>query len=224
MHYLLLKLCDVHKDSKHILIPLEIVVDVVLYNGPFLVILLRLLYWAWKVAYDEAILTGSIYEDEEPSECANPSISGLFFIGGDSRPGSSTTSTTRPGTSGYVGLAMVDLDEAEQGQSRVHITAKTATTSNRSGTKTNASSTSNKAHTKPSSPSGHAKDHQKSLPKLLSPPRQAPRSSSRMSPKTSPKTSSPLRNVVIFSMDSSDDDDEDDEEAIVKDTTTLLVQ
>jgi len=206
------------------LIPLEIVVDVVLYNGPFLVILLRLLYWAWKVAYDEAILTGSIYDDEEPSECADPSISGLFFIGGDSRPGSSTASTTRPGTSGYVGLAMVDLDEAEQGQSRVHITAKTATTSNRSGTKTNASSTSNKAHTKPPSPSGHAKDYQKSLPKLLSPSRQAPRSSSRMSPKTSPKTSSPLRNVVIFSMDPSDDEDEEDEEAIVKDTTTLLVQ
>ncbi|KAF9306482.1 hypothetical protein BGZ74_005638 [Mortierella antarctica] len=227
VHYLLLKLCFVHKDSKHILIPLEIVVDVVLYNGPFLVILLRLLYWAWKVAYDEAILTGAIYEDEEPSEAtSSPSVSGLFFIG-DSRPGSSTTSTTRPGTSGYVGLAMVDLDEAEQGQSRVHITVKTTTTS-RSGTKSNASSTSHKAHTKPSlSSSGHGKDHQKSLPKLLSPPRQAARSSSRMSPKTSPKTSSPLRNVVIFSVDSSDDETDEaneDDEAVVKDTTTLLVQ
>ncbi|KAF9316974.1 hypothetical protein BG003_001356 [Podila horticola] len=220
VHYLLLKLCDVHKDSKHILIPLEIVVDVVLYNGPFLVILLRLLYWAWKVAYEEAILTGAIYEDEEPSEGTNsPSISELFFIG-DSRPGSSTTSTTRPGTSGYVGLAMEDLDEAEQGQSRVHVTAKKTTTS-RSGTKSNASSTSNKSPAKPSSssPTGHGKDHQKSLPKLLSPPRQAPRSSSRISPKTSPKTSSPLRNVVIFSVDSSDDEDDDDEEA-----TTLVVQ
>ncbi|KAG0323903.1 hypothetical protein BG004_003594 [Podila humilis] len=243
VHYLLLKLCDIHRESKHILIPLEIVVDVVLYNGPFLVILSRLLYWAWKVAYDEAILTGAIYDDEESSEGASsPSISGFFFLGGgDSRPGSSSahSATVRPGTSGYVGLAMVDLDEAEQGQSRVHVTAKT-TASQRGGTKSSASlatNNSNKVHSKStsstsslssssSSSSGHGKldGHQQAPPKLLTAPRLAPRSSSRISPKTSPKTSSPLRNVVIFSMDSSDEEDEDDDDGLASnDTRTLLV-
>src|SRR4051812_29149735 len=41
VHYMLLELCDIHRDSKEILVPLEILVDIMLYNGPFLVFLLR---------------------------------------------------------------------------------------------------------------------------------------------------------------------------------------
>ncbi|KAK3843731.1 MAG: hypothetical protein J3R72DRAFT_439797 [Linnemannia gamsii] len=107
VHYMLLELCDVHRDTRHILIPLEIVVDITLYNGPFLVVLLRLLYLAWKVAYDEAVLTGAIFEDD--------TITGPMegtFSGGSSRRGGSSS---RPGAGGYVGLAMVDMDEAERG-------------------------------------------------------------------------------------------------------------
>lgn len=104
---MLLELCDVHRDTRHILIPLEIVVDITLYNGPFLVMLLRLLYLAWKVAYDEAVLTGAIFEDD-----STPGPIESTFSGGSSRRGGSSS---RPGASGYVGLAMVDMDEAERG-------------------------------------------------------------------------------------------------------------
>jgi hypothetical protein len=104
---MLLELCNVHRDTRHILIPLEIVVDITLYNGPFLIVLLRLLYLAWKVAYDEAVLTGAIFEDESTS---GP-LEGTFS-GGSSRRGGSSN---RPGAGGYVGLAMVDMDEAERG-------------------------------------------------------------------------------------------------------------
>ncbi|KAG0221983.1 hypothetical protein B0O80DRAFT_498832 [Mortierella sp. GBAus27b] len=106
VRYILLEMCDVHKDTKEILIPLEIVVDVVLYNGPFLVVLLRLLYLAWKVAYDEAVLTGAIFDDDGSGN--SPMSSGR-----SSRRGTSS----RSGQSGgeYVGLAMTDLDEAERG-------------------------------------------------------------------------------------------------------------
>ncbi|KAG0353924.1 hypothetical protein BGZ54_001968 [Gamsiella multidivaricata] len=99
VHYLLLELCDIHRDTKEILVPLEILVDIILYNGPFLIVLLRILYWAWKVAYDEAALTGAIFEDESSS--------------GSHR----TRSGGRQGSGDYVGLAMVDLDEVERGQS-----------------------------------------------------------------------------------------------------------
>ncbi|KAF9183921.1 hypothetical protein BGZ50_003979 [Haplosporangium sp. Z 11] len=105
VHYMLLKLCDTYRDTK-ILIPLEILVDIFLYNGPFLLMLLRLLYLAWKVAYDEAILTGAIFEDEEGDE----------RTGGNRR----AASIVRPGADGYVGLAMVDLDENEHSQDTNH--------------------------------------------------------------------------------------------------------
>ncbi|KAG0238698.1 hypothetical protein BGW42_002564 [Actinomortierella wolfii] len=110
------KLCDVHRENAKILIPLEILVDVCLYNGPFLTVLLRLLYLAWKVAYDEAVLTGAIFEDEEAG--AESPIPGLFRGGrstrvssGPSTRGSRGGSTRNGGN--YVGLAMVDLDEAD---------------------------------------------------------------------------------------------------------------
>ncbi|KAF9988091.1 hypothetical protein BGZ75_010055 [Mortierella antarctica] len=108
VHYMLLELCDVHRDTKAILIPLEILVDVALYNGPFLVFLLRILHLAWKVAYDEAVLTGAIF-DEDNSAGVSP-VDGGF-------PGTSrrAPSSHRPGAGSYVGLAMVDLDEAERG-------------------------------------------------------------------------------------------------------------
>ncbi|KAF9940549.1 hypothetical protein BGZ67_007359 [Mortierella alpina] len=108
VHYMLLELCDVHRDTKAILIPLEILVDVALYNGPFLIFLLRILHLAWKVAYDEAVLTGAIF-DEDNSAGVSP-VDGGF-------PGTSrrAPSSHRPGAGSYVGLAMVDLDEAERG-------------------------------------------------------------------------------------------------------------
>ncbi|KAG0243872.1 hypothetical protein BGW41_001061 [Actinomortierella wolfii] len=116
VNYLLFELCDVHRENAKILIPLEILVDVCLYNGPFLTVLLRLLYLAWKVAYDEAVLTGAIFEDEEAG--AESPIPGLFRGGrstrvssGPSTRGSRGGSTRNGGN--YVGLAMVDLDEAD---------------------------------------------------------------------------------------------------------------
>jgi hypothetical protein len=107
---MLLELCNVHRDTRHILIPLEIVVDITLYNGPFLVVLLRLLYLAWKVAYDEAVLTGAIFEDD-----STPGPMEGTFSGGSSRRGGAGS---RPGAGGYVGLAMVDMDEVERGHGR----------------------------------------------------------------------------------------------------------
>ncbi|KAG0361783.1 hypothetical protein BG005_007322 [Podila minutissima] len=111
VHFMLLELCDVHRENKHILVPLEIIVDLSLYNGPFLVVLLRILYLAWKVAYDEAVLTGAIFEDDGTG-LQNPTDGAS--TGGHRRG----TSSSRPGTGDYVGLAMVDLDEIEQGRGR----------------------------------------------------------------------------------------------------------
>ncbi|KAF9924888.1 hypothetical protein FBU30_005231 [Linnemannia zychae] len=122
VHYMLLELCDVHRDTPHILVPLEILVDITLYNGPFLVVLLRLLYWAWKVAYDEAVLTGAILEDDSTSGPIERTFAGSSRRGG---------SSARPGTGGYVGLAMVDLDEAERG----HGQSPSESDEARSGTK-----------------------------------------------------------------------------------------
>ncbi|KAG0197416.1 hypothetical protein BGX28_009097 [Mortierella sp. GBA30] len=213
VRYMLLSLCDVHRDSRQILIPLEIIVDVVLYNGPFLAILLRLLYLAWQVAYDEAVLTGAIYEDESTGDSDGSwDISALFF------PISSSNSSCRrvairPGTSGYVGLAVMDLDEAEQGQSRV-------AGRGRSGRNSPAVNTTNAIleikyiqSDVSSSNSVPAHKSREFSPKLLSPKmsqKTTPRTSPRMSPRTSPKTSSPLRNVV-FSIESGDEVDSEDE-------------
>ncbi|KAF9352550.1 hypothetical protein BGX34_012100 [Mortierella sp. NVP85] len=221
VRYLLLEMCDVHRDSKHILIPLEIVVDIVLYNGPFLAILLRLLYLSWKVAYDEAVLTGAIYENESPSTHSPAfSISSIFFSdtsnGHYSRHHSSSTS--RPGASGYVGLAMEDLDDIEQGRSRI--------TRGENGRSSSGVINSSATYKKPWSgdgvdkrggignsnsnpPAYESRDHS---PKMLSPkaqPKMSSRGSTRMSPRTSPKISSPLRNVVIFNVESSDEEDHD---------------
>ncbi|KAF9580839.1 hypothetical protein BGW38_002354 [Lunasporangiospora selenospora] len=107
VHYMLLELCDIHRDTIQILIPLEIIVDVLLYNGPFLIVLLRLIYLSWKVAYDEAVLTGAVFEEDEDGH--GP------MDGGSSNVRRGQTAV-RPGSSGYVGLAMVDLDEAERGE------------------------------------------------------------------------------------------------------------
>jgi len=214
-------MCDIHRDSKHILIPLEIVVDIVLYNGPFLAILLRLLYLSWKVAYDEAVLTGAIYENESSSTHSPAfSISSIFFSdasnGHYSRHHSSSTS--RPGASGYVGLAMEDLDDIEQGRSR--------TTRGENGRSPSGAINSSATYKKPWSgdgvdkrggignsnsnpPAYESRDHS---PKMLSPkvsPKMSSRGSTRMSPRTSPKISSPLRNVVIFNVESSDEEDHD---------------
>ncbi|KAF9316821.1 hypothetical protein BG003_001481 [Podila horticola] len=109
VHFMLLELCDVHRENKHILVPLEIIVDLSLYNGPFLVVLLRILYLAWKVAYDEAVLTGAIFEDDGTG--TQSATDGAFT--GSHRRG---ISSSRPGAGDYVGLAMVDLDEIEQGR------------------------------------------------------------------------------------------------------------
>ncbi|KAF9109020.1 hypothetical protein BGX27_008071 [Mortierella sp. AM989] len=126
VRYMLLELCDIHRDTKEILIPLEIIVDVLLYNGPFLVVLLRLMYWAWKVAYDEAVLTGAIFEDED----TGPGSIDSSFAGSQRRMPAGSRS--RGGD--YIGLAMVDLDEVERGQgSNIH-TAKTSTLSNNTRT------------------------------------------------------------------------------------------
>ncbi|KAG0265601.1 hypothetical protein BG011_004392 [Mortierella polycephala] len=193
VRYLLLSLCDVHRDSRHILIPLEIVVDIVLYNGPFLTILLRLLYLAWKVAYDEAVLTGAIFESESgETDIPAWSIGSLFFPSLSNSNSGRTIS--RPGTSGYVGVAMVDLDEAEQGQSRVVIQGGSGRRS--------PSMISTSVATGPKSACELS-------PKMLSPktsPKSTPRNTPRTSPRTSPKTSSPLRNVV-FSLESTDEED-----------------
>ncbi|KAF9091810.1 hypothetical protein BGX29_010747 [Mortierella sp. GBA35] len=224
IHFTLLKLCDMYKDSKHILIPVEIVVDIVLYNGPFLIVLQRLLYLAWKVAYDEAVLTGAILEDDS-GFVDTPTLSVGSFLwtssSEDSHP-RRNNNTTRPGTSGYVGLSLTDLDEAELGQSRVvgrggsgrnsQSMATTSGVSSRSSKKSSSVGGAAPAYEARDSSSQH--QQQKMLsPKSASPratPRASPRSSPRTSPKTSPKNSSPLRNV-IFSMESTDDEDSDDD-------------
>ncbi|KAF9582837.1 hypothetical protein BGW38_010696 [Lunasporangiospora selenospora] len=207
VRYLLLELCDFHRENKHILIPLEIVVDVVLYNGPFLVILLRLLYLAWKVAYDEAVLTGAIVESD--NDINDFSLGSLF-----SRRGRSSSSSR----DGYVGLAMEDLDDAELGQSQhsSEITASGTSSSvkstksehNENGVTSSYKGSSNGSRSH--SPTNKNYHHSSSLntpPKPHS-PKMSPRSSPRTSPRTSPKASSPLRNV-IFSMDTSSEDEDD---------------
>ncbi|KAF9101103.1 hypothetical protein BGX27_011608 [Mortierella sp. AM989] len=219
VRYMLLELCDIHRNSKHILIPLEIFVDVVLYNGPFLTILLRLLYLGWKVAYDEAVLTGAIFEDDS-SVPESPVLSiGSFFFS-DSSNSTSRTSPSRPGSNGYVGLSLVDLDEAEQGQSRAVIRAEGGRNSHAKvnsnskpkssqGDKADKRNSSNHHHGNPP-PAYESRDYS---PKSLAPkmsPKASPRGSSRTSPRTLPKTSSPLRNVV-FSIESTDDEDENDD-------------
>lgn len=220
MRYLLLEMCELHRDSKHILIPLEIVVDIVLYNGPFLAILLRLLYLSWKVAYDEAVLTGAIYENES-SSTHNPafSISSIFFSDTSSSHYSRhhSSSNSRPGVGGYVGLAMEDLDDIEQGRSRATARGENGRSSSgvvnsstmykkQSGDSVDKRGGIGNSNSNP--PSYESRDHS---PKVLSPKvsLKTSRGSTRMSPRTSPKISSPLRNVVIFNMESSDEEDHD---------------
>ncbi|KAF9946827.1 hypothetical protein BGZ72_011100 [Mortierella alpina] len=215
VRYMLLSLCEMHRDSKQILIPLEIIVDVVLYNGPFLAALLRLIYLAWKVAYDEAVLTGAIYEDDSSVEPDSAWDIGSLFFSSSSNSNLSRASAARPGTNGYVGLAMVDLDEAEQGQSRVAVRGGGGR--NSSGV-ISISSVSMKSKSMPGDNSSGSNsipsaESRETSPKMLSPKmshKGMPRSSARLSPRTSPKTSSPLRNVV-FSLESSDEEDSEDD-------------
>lgn len=235
---MLLELCKVYKDSRHILIPLEIVVDIVLYNGPFLIVLLRLLYLAWKVAYDEAVLTGAIYEDESGNvESPGLSLGSFFFSSTSSNSGQRHAASSGSSGGNYVGLAMTDMDEeAELGQSRTVSRSNGGNTYARSSSGQNGSgqaqpSTSSQPkgqqdlHSQDvlGKKSGDARDlasspkTSQSQPKVVtktaprSSPRNSPRSTPRTSPRTSPKTSSPLRNVVIFNMDSSDEEDSADE-------------
>ncbi|KAF9909607.1 hypothetical protein EC991_008263 [Linnemannia zychae] len=237
IHFTLLKLCDMYKDSKHILIPLEIVVDIVLYNGPFLIVLQRLLYLAWKVAYDEAVLTGAICEDDS-GIIDTPTLTLGSFLwtrhSEDDEHHHSGQRSRRPGTHGYVGLSLTDLDEAELGQSRVvgrggsgrsfsqqqqqqSMTSIGVSSSSSSSSKKHGSSGAAPAYEVRDSSQYQYQQQQKMLsPKSASPrgpsPRSSPRSSPRTSPRTSPKTGSPLRNV-LFSMESTDEEDSDDEDA-----------
>ncbi|GJJ71977.1 hypothetical protein EMPS_04334 [Entomortierella parvispora] len=112
VHYMLLELCNIHRETKQILIPLEIIVDVLLYNGPFLLVLLRLLFLGWKVAYDEAVLTGAVYEDQS---AASTPMDGGGFTSSNRR----ATSGARPGSNGYVGLAMVDLEDGHAREANI---------------------------------------------------------------------------------------------------------
>ncbi|CAO3567923.1 unnamed protein product [Mortierella alpina] len=215
VRYMLLSLCEMHRDSKQILIPLEIIVDVVLYNGPFLAALLRLIYLAWKVAYDEAVLTGAIYENDASLESDSAWDIGSLFFSNSSDSTLARTSTARPGTSGYVGLAMVDLDEAEQGQSRVAVRGGGGRNSSGAMSNSNISQKSKALSGDSNSNriSASAAESRETSPKMLAPKiyqKTTPRSSPRPSPRTSPKTSSPLRNVV-FSLESSDEEDSEDD-------------
>ncbi|KAF9977814.1 hypothetical protein BGZ65_007242, partial [Modicella reniformis] len=231
VRYMLLELCDIHRDSKHILIPLEILVDIVLYNGPFLAILLRLLYLAWQVAYDEAVLTGAIYENESSSgPVRNPALSlGSFFFSNASNNNNNNNNnnnshsrrhSSRPGANGYVGLAMEDLEEAEQGHSRIVVrengrqvhgafNSSSASSSSSSSSKKSLSGDKRNGNGNSNNGSPPAYESRDSTPKTLS-SKTSPRNSSRTSLRTTPKTGSPLRNVVIFNMESSEDEDDND--------------
>lgn len=233
IHFTLLKLCTMYKDTKHILIPLEIVVDIVLYNGPFLIVLQRLLYLAWKVAYDEAVLTGAICEDDSGIiDTPTLTLGSFLWTRRSEDDDHHQQRTRRPGTHGYVGLSLTDLDEAELGQSRIvgrggsgrGFSQQQSMSS--AGVSSSSSSSSGKKHIGgggAAAPAYEARDtsqqqqqQQKMSPKpAASPrgpsPRSTPRSSPRTSPRTSPKTGSPLRNV-LFSMESTDEEDSDDED------------
>ncbi|KAK3841710.1 MAG: hypothetical protein J3R72DRAFT_151468 [Linnemannia gamsii] len=236
-HFTLLKLCNMYKDSKHILIPLEIIVDIVLYNGPFLIVLQRLLYLAWKVAYDEAVLTGAICEDDSGIIDTPTLTLGSFLWTRQSEEDDyhnhhfdNEQRSRRPGTHGYVGLSLTDLDEAELGQSRVvgrggsgRSFSSQSQQHTSIGVSSSSSSSSKKHGASGAAPAYEARDssqHQQQQQKTLSPksasprgpsPRSTPRSSPRNSPRTSPKTGSPLRNV-LFSMESTDEDEEDSDD------------
>jgi hypothetical protein len=218
-----------YKDTKHVLIPLEIVVDVVLYNGPFLIVLQRLLYLAWKVAYDEAVLTGAICEDESGViDTPTLTIGSFLWTRRSEDDDHHQQRTRRPGTHGYVGLSLTDLDEAELGQSRVVGRGGSGRSFSQQQSSTGVSSSSSssskgKKHVGSGAvPTYEARDSSQQQQKTLSPkaaassprgpsPRSSPRSSPRTSPSTSPKTGSPLRNV-LFSMESTDDEDSDNED------------
>ncbi|KAF9121656.1 hypothetical protein BGW39_010361 [Mortierella sp. 14UC] len=239
IHFTLLKLCNMYKDSKHILIPLEIVVDIVLYNGPFLIVLQRLLYLAWKVAYDEAVLTGAICEDDS-GIIDTPTLTLGSFLWtrrseDDEHHYHNGQHSRRPGTHGYVGLSLTDLDEAELGQSRVvgrggsgrsfsqqqqqyhqqSMASVGVSSSSSSSSKKHGASGAAPAYEARDSSQQHQQQQKMHSPKSASPrgpsPRSSPRSSPRTSPRTLPKTGSPLRNV-LFSMESTDEDDSDDED------------
>lgn len=215
-----------YKDTKHVLIPLEIVVDVVLYNGPFLIVLQRLLYLAWKVAYDEAVLTGAICEDDSGIiDTPTLSLGSFLWTRRSEDDDHYQQRTRRPGAHGYVGLSLTDLDEAELGQSRVVSRGGSGRGFSQQQSSTGVSSSSSSSNGKKhigggAAPTYEARDSSQQQQKTLSPkaaasprgpsPRSSPKSSSRTSPGTSPKTGSPLRNV-LFSMESTDDEDSDDE-------------
>ncbi|KAF8923927.1 hypothetical protein BGZ58_002373 [Dissophora ornata] len=190
VRYLLLELCGVYRESKHILIPLEIIVDIVLYNGPFLTILLRLLYLAWKVAYDEAVLTGAIYEDgaEAVVDSQPFSIFSLFSSDSDNSNTRHTVAATRPG----------GATQGENSSSAINTKGRYGDSLDKRNTSTNNGG---------SPPAYESRDHTSNT---LS-PRTSPKASPRNTPRTSPKNSSPLRNVV-FSMDSMDEEDDDEAE------------
>ncbi|KAG9064481.1 hypothetical protein KI688_003671 [Linnemannia hyalina] len=208
VHYMLLELCNVHRDTRHILIPLEIVVDITLYNGPFLVVLLRLLYLAWKVAYDEAVLTGAIFEDD-----STPGPMEGTFSGGSSRRGGPSS---RPGAGGYVGLAMVDMDEAERGHGRgssgddevgSHAKSGDATGDVRAQGQQDRGQQQQQHQDDDEDVYVLEDDDDDELQPALS--ASAPSSPARRSPVRSPVkgTKSPLKKNVVFDLDSSTEDD-----------------
>ncbi|KAF9102158.1 hypothetical protein BGX29_004900 [Mortierella sp. GBA35] len=199
VHYLLLELCDAHRETWHVLIPLEIVVDIMLYNGPFLVVLLRLLYLAWKVAYDEAVLTGAIFEDDSTP---GP-LEGTFSIGGSRRGGSSSS---RAGAGGYVGLAMVDLDEAERGHGSE--SGNDESGSNAKSTDVHHDQQQQQANQDDDVYVLEDEDDDEHQPAMSS---SATASPAQRSPMRSPVNSnkSPMKKNVVFDLDSSTEDDGD---------------
>ncbi|KAF9357939.1 hypothetical protein BGX26_002789 [Mortierella sp. AD094] len=193
VHYMLLELCDIHRDTKEILVPLEIIVDIVLYNGPFLVVLLRLMYWGWKVAYDEAVLTGAIFEDEdtEPGSL-------------DGRPtGVQRRAATgsRSGGGDYVGLAMTDLDEAERGQGNGGHTGKPSSSSN----KTNAVTEEPEGNVYVLEDEDDEDDEAQTHISALDNPSQSPAKSPLLA-------KNPIKKSVVFDMNTEEETENEDHE------------
>ncbi|KAF8929770.1 hypothetical protein EDD21DRAFT_372062 [Dissophora ornata] len=194
--YMLLELCNIHRDTKEILIPLEILVDVMLYNGPFLIFLLRVLYLAWKVAYDEAVLTGAIFEDEGDTSI-NPL--GNRFTGSSRRAGAGG----RSGGGEYVGLAMVDLDEAEHGESASHRVEGGNTVGSSPKKTKGAPVAEHGEEVYVLEDEGEDEVHNES--QTLSPPSRSPA-------KSPVKSSSPIKESVVVNVDARKDDDHGTEE------------
>ena len=194
---MLLELCNIHRETKQILIPLEIIVDVLLYNGPFLLVLLRLLFLGWKVAYDEAVLTGAVYEDQ--SSASTP-MDGGGFTSGQRR----AASGSRPGTSGYVGLAMVDLEDGQAREGAADITSEEASRTTETRKAPSQQLEDVYVLEDDDEDEGHSARSTGTPMQTQSPRKGSPVKSSLNTPSKSPSKKS-----VVFDMDDETDEDED---------------